>query len=92
MASFNFAESNILLELYSQVLEANGYTIERHVGLGTREIVEPALESGQIDLVPEYMATLEAFIAKTATKATSDPVDDPESTAGRADAEEPDRA
>src|SRR5207302_778923 len=73
VASFNFDESEILQELYAQVLEANGYTIERHPRLGTREIVEPALEKGDIDLVPEYMATLEAFLAKDQTKASSDP-------------------
>src|SRR5262249_19157575 len=73
VASFNFDESEILQELYAQVLEANGYTIERHTRLGTRQIVEPALESGQIDLVPEYLATVEAFVNKTASKATSDP-------------------
>jgi osmoprotectant transport system substrate-binding protein len=72
-ASFNFDESVILMELYSQILEANGYPIERHARLGTREIVEPALESGQIDLVPEYLATLEAFLAKTNSKASPDP-------------------
>lgn len=73
VASFNFDESEVLQELYAQVLENNGYTVERHTRLGTREIVEPALESGQIDLVPEYMATLEAFIAKTESKASGDP-------------------
>ena len=51
----------ILLELYAQVLEANGYTVERHPRLGTREIVEPALESGQIDLVPEYKKQVAFF-------------------------------
>ncbi|HEV7662768.1 MAG TPA: ABC transporter substrate-binding protein [Chloroflexota bacterium] len=71
--SFNFDESVILMELYSQVLEVNGYTIERHPRLGSREIVEPALESAQIDLVPEYLATVEAFLAKTNSKASSDP-------------------
>ena len=73
VASFNFDESEILQELYSQVLEANGYTIERHTRLGSREIVEPALESGQIDLVAEYLATAEAFVNKANSKATSDP-------------------
>jgi osmoprotectant transport system substrate-binding protein len=73
IASFNFDESEILMELYAQVLEANGYTIERHARLGTREIVEPALEGGQIDLVPEYVATLETFIGKDQSKASSDP-------------------
>jgi osmoprotectant transport system substrate-binding protein len=73
VASFNFDESEILQELYAQVLEANGYTIERHTRLGTREIVEPALESGQIDLVAEYLATVDAFVQKDAAKASSDP-------------------
>ena len=73
VASFNFDESEILQELYAQVLETNGYTIERHTRLGTREIVEPALESGQIDLVAEYLATSEAFVNKTNSKASSDP-------------------
>ncbi len=76
VGSFNFDESEILQELYAQILETNGYTIERHSRLGNREIVEPALESGQIDLVPEYLATVEAFIAgksSTPSKATSDP-------------------
>jgi osmoprotectant transport system substrate-binding protein len=73
VASFNFDESEVLQELYAQVLEANGYSIERHTRLGTREIVEPALESGQIDLVPEYLATVDAFVNKTNSKASSDP-------------------
>ena len=61
------------MEVYSQALEANGYTIERHPRLGTREIVEPALESGQIDMYPEYMATMLAFVTKDPSKASSDP-------------------
>ena len=76
VGSFNFDESEILQELYAQILETNGYTIERHPRLGNRELIEPALESGQIDLVPEYLATVEAFIAgknNTPSKATSDP-------------------
>src|SRR5438270_2046974 len=73
VASFNFDESEILQELYAQVLEGNGYTIERHTRLGTREIVEPALESGQIDLVAEYLATVDAFVQKDGAKPSSDP-------------------
>jgi osmoprotectant transport system substrate-binding protein len=72
-ASFNFDESVILEELYDQVLENNGYTVNRHSRLGTREIVEPALESGQVDLVAEYLATVDAFVKKDSAKASSDP-------------------
>ena len=73
MGSANFPEQVILGELYAQILEANGFTIERHLNLGSREIVWPALESGQIDMYPEYLATLERFLAKDQSKASSDP-------------------
>ena len=73
VGSTNFSEQLILGELYAQVLEANGFTVERRFNLGSREIVAPALESGQIDLMAEYLATAEAFWAKDATKASSDP-------------------
>jgi osmoprotectant transport system substrate-binding protein len=65
IGSTNFTEQSILAELYAQALEANGYRVERRLNLGPREIVEPALESSQIDMYAEYMATLLAFVAKT---------------------------
>ena len=73
MGSTNFGEQLIVAELYAQVLEANGYKIERKLNLGNREIVAPALESGQIDMYPEYLATYLTFVTKDATKASSDP-------------------
>jgi osmoprotectant transport system substrate-binding protein len=72
MGSTNFAEQLVVAELYSQVLEANGYKIERKLNLGNREIVAPALESGQIDMYPEYLATYVTFLTKDQSKATSD--------------------
>ena len=48
VGSTNFYEQLTLGELYSQILEANGYTVTRKFNLGNREIVEPAIESGQI--------------------------------------------
>src|SRR5438876_10765073 len=56
IGSADFPEQIILGELYAQVLEANGYSVDRRFNLGSREIVAPALESGQLDLVPEYLA------------------------------------
>jgi osmoprotectant transport system substrate-binding protein len=72
VGSTNFYEQGILAEAYSQILEANGYTVERNFNLGNREIVEPALESGKIDVVAEYLATLLTFVDKNA-KASTDP-------------------
>lgn len=62
VASFGFNESVIVAEMYAQALEANGYEVERKLNLGTREVVKPALESGEIDLVPEYIGTLAGFL------------------------------
>lgn len=57
VASFNFPESVVLAELYAQVLEANGYTIERNLNLGAREVIFPEIESGSIDFLPEYLGS-----------------------------------
>lgn len=65
VSSFNFGESEILAEIYAQVLERAGYTVERKLNLGTREIVKPALESGEIDFVPEYAGTVLNFLGVT---------------------------
>ena len=65
VASFNFGESLILGEIYAQVLEDRGYPVERSLGLGSREIVKPALESGEIGLVPEYTGSLGNFLGVT---------------------------
>lgn len=68
IGSTNFSEQIILAQLYGQTLEANGYPVEYRLNLGNREIVYPAFESGQIDMYPEYLATLLAFVTKSATK------------------------
>lgn len=75
VGSTNFYEQLTLGELYSQILESNGYTVTRKFNLGNREIVEPAIESGQIDIDAEYLATLLAFVDKDGkvAKPTTDP-------------------
>lgn len=73
IGSFNFAESQILAEIYGQALAGDGHTVQYKHKLGNREIVFPALEKGDINFVPEYLATSLAFV----TKAT-DKVGDPE--------------
>ena len=67
VASFNFNESVIVAEIYAQALERAGYTVERNMNLGNREVVKPALESGEIDLVPEYVGTIDTFLGGSPT-------------------------
>lgn len=57
VGSFNFGESRILAEIYAQTLEANGYTVERNLDLGTREQILPEIGDGSIDLLPEYIGS-----------------------------------
>jgi len=61
VGSTNFGEQLILGEIYAQVLAANGYTVETQFNLGSREVVYPALNSGEIDLVAEYTGSLLTF-------------------------------
>lgn len=73
MGSANFGEQVVLGELYAQALEANGYTVERKLNLGSREVIAPALERGEINVYPEYMATYLSYLTKDAVKASADP-------------------
>jgi osmoprotectant transport system substrate-binding protein len=57
IASFNFAESSLLAEIYAQSLEHAGIPVRRELDLGPRELVRPALQRGLVDLVPEYLGT-----------------------------------
>lgn len=57
IAGFDFAESSILAQLYGQALVHSGYTVNYKLRLGKREVVAPAIKSGQIDLYPGYAAT-----------------------------------
>ena len=65
VGSGNFPESNLLGEIYAQVLESEGYPVERNLNIGNREIYAAALEGGQLDLVPEYVGS--ALIYKNGT-------------------------
>jgi osmoprotectant transport system substrate-binding protein len=73
VGSTNFYEQEILGEIFAQALEANGFTVERKFQLGNREIVFPALESGEIDILAEYAATALEFVNEGAGEATTDP-------------------
>jgi osmoprotectant transport system substrate-binding protein len=74
VAGFNFPESSILAQLYGQALAHDGYTVSYKLNLGTRKVVAPALQSGQIDMYPGYAASELEYYNKSAGEATPDPV------------------
>ena len=70
--SDGFYEAKLMAEIYAQALEAGGYTVDRTgIGIGSRKVSAPALESGQIDLKPEYIGSGLAFYEPG--KQTGDP-------------------
>lgn len=61
VAAYNFNESKVLANLYAQALEAYGVPASVLL-LTNREIVVPALEAGEVDMIPEYAGTLTEFL------------------------------
>ena len=57
VASKPFGESYLLCEMFAQLLESRGMSVERRPGLGATEIAFGALRSGAIDVYPEYTGT-----------------------------------
>ncbi|WP_169082979.1 glycine betaine ABC transporter substrate-binding protein [Paenibacillus sp. PL91] len=57
IGSKNFTEQYILGELYAQALDAAGFNVERKLNLGGTQVAFTALQSGEIDLYPEYTGT-----------------------------------
>jgi osmoprotectant transport system substrate-binding protein len=74
VGSFDFPESVVLAELYSQGLERAGIKVRRSFQLGPRELVAPALAQGLIELVPEYRGTAHEFLDVGTTRSDLDPL------------------
>jgi osmoprotectant transport system substrate-binding protein len=72
VASFEFPESVVLGEIYAQALEAEGFNVKRQLGIGPRELVEPSLERGLVELVPEYAGSALEFLASGENFVNSD--------------------
>ncbi|XUL86212.1 ABC transporter substrate-binding protein [Streptomyces galilaeus] len=65
IGSAGFTESDLLAQMYALLLKQAGYKTSL-LTVANRELYEPALESGQIDVVPEYAATFADWLnAKT---------------------------
>ncbi|MDQ3991759.1 MAG: ABC transporter substrate-binding protein, partial [Actinomycetota bacterium] len=72
VGAVGFAENQIMAEMYAQVLEGAGYTVRRQTTLDSREILQPAIESGEVDIAPEYLGSLLLFLDPDA-EASGDP-------------------
>jgi osmoprotectant transport system substrate-binding protein len=69
----DFTEMLIMQEMYAAVLEDAGYTVDIR-SVGQREVYAPSLESGEIDVVPEYAATMAEYLNREANGPDAEPI------------------
>lgn len=62
VAGSDFEEQDIVANIYAVALRAKGFTVTVKPHLGKREVVQPALQSGQVDVLPEYGASLSEYL------------------------------
>ncbi|WP_405657024.1 ABC transporter substrate-binding protein [Streptomyces sp. RK9] len=77
VGSAGFTESDLLAQMYALLLDKAGYDTEI-LSVANRELYEPALESGQIDVVPEYAATFADWLNAKVNGADAKPVGSPD--------------
>ncbi|HWE83137.1 MAG TPA: glycine betaine ABC transporter substrate-binding protein, partial [Gaiellaceae bacterium] len=58
IGSKNFPEEDILGQLYTQALEAKGFTVSYHSEIGSTEVIQTSLTSGKINFYPEYTGVI----------------------------------
>ncbi|MDT3397745.1 ABC transporter substrate-binding protein [Streptomyces sp. B1866] len=80
IGSASFTESKVLAELYRALLADAGYKATVKT-VDARELYEPALEKGQVDVVPEYAATLAEFLNRKKNGPDATPVASSDATA-----------
>jgi osmoprotectant transport system substrate-binding protein len=64
IAGTDFPEQDIVANIYAEALRAEGFTVTLKPHLGKREVVQAALQSGEVDLLPEYVGSLLEFLQK----------------------------
>jgi osmoprotectant transport system substrate-binding protein len=69
-----YYSNEIVAEIYAQVLEDGGYSVERSFSLGQRDVYLPALISGEVDLFPEYTGNLLQYFNPDATQTEAESV------------------
>jgi osmoprotectant transport system substrate-binding protein len=69
-----YYSNEIIAEIYAQALENAGFTVERDFNIGQRDAYIPSLESGEVDLFPEYTGNLLQYYVPDTTATTSDDV------------------
>ena len=74
IGSQDYYSNEIIAEIYAQALENGGITVDRQFRIGQREAYLSEIESGDIDVFPEYTGSLLQALDADAPGGTSDEV------------------
>jgi osmoprotectant transport system substrate-binding protein len=64
VGSANFPENEVLAEIYAGALEAKGFAVDKKLNVGSREAIFPAMQRGDISVLPEYTGALLSYVSK----------------------------
>ncbi|MDQ1660900.1 MAG: osmoprotectant transport system substrate-binding protein [Blastococcus sp.] len=73
-AAYDFSENQILVAVYAEAARRAGMPVTVQTGVATREVLEPALEQGVVDVVIDYLGTAVSFVGRTAVAPAKGPV------------------
>ena len=74
VGSQDYYSNEIIAEAYAQALEGAGFTVDRQLRIGQREVYMPEIEAGAIDVFPEYTGNLLQYLDADATARSTDEV------------------
>ncbi len=74
IGSADFAESQIIANIYSQALQHAGVNVKEQFNIGSREVTMAALKDGSLDLMPEYSSSLLKYLDQKSKATTPDEV------------------
>jgi osmoprotectant transport system substrate-binding protein len=69
VGSANFPENVVLAEVYAGALSAKGFQVDKKLNVGSREAIFPAMQRGDITVLPEYTGALLSYVSKGKSKA-----------------------
>ena len=82
VGSQDYYSNEIIAEAYAQALEGAGFTVDRQMRIGQREVYLPELEAGKIHVIPEYGGNLLEYYSKTSASGSPTAAATPSRTAG----------
>ncbi|MGA9870334.1 MAG: ABC transporter substrate-binding protein [Rhodococcus sp. (in: high G+C Gram-positive bacteria)] len=75
VGSANFTESEIIANIYAEVLQVNGFDVDTSLNIGSREAYIPAVKDGSIDLIPDYTGNLLQYLDPETTATSAEDVE-----------------